>query len=1057
MRVIKTLVIGLGSSGTQICDAVAKRIEWELQDLNRVPWVKFLCIETNRNQESLLNRTNDFRVIKIDAEEFQAILQNPQHYDESIHLSQWADMETLRNLPGNEVTAGAGNIRMIGRLAFLYNSNYNSIKHAITERLRTLRELTGNQALEARGILADGTNPEIEFAAGNEVRVFVVGTLCGGTCSGLVSDFGFFLKTICLESEKVTGIFTLPKHDLAPAIVPAASRFKRNAYSALLELNHYHLTNRGNEPEIRFPDGVIPDASSSPYDLPYLMVPRQPGFEYETELNRAAADRIFLNIFAPETDPFAAAVDAVIFDREHRAHVFCSSGLSTVEFPAQQVIEACKKRLLSYALREWNNRPLEQNEEERRLERIGLTWDSLKDSLMDMQEGGSSLKVYLDQQKDEIHRLARSNLVACQESLDKLRAAFHQHSAVQKGGLYPGIVPQVFRENIEASATSVIKKLKNLVDEKILRFHDGPAPLQQLLVRAEERIHDLNGVQPPTYSDQVNNVNQLISDLGLYHRSPLLRLALLRGVAIDRLLPRLRKALNDEIESRLNSETQRSLNDRQVNPGHSEDGVLTRIRRRLRPVKRRLDSLINRVTRLSAGLGAEADDLARNGPLLNGVCIFEPETANGGTVRNEYQRCLVEAASDPAILWDRQRDIESERIIRTWEDLPQAVMAIDTQREDDWLLQDFNPNNLEARAIPEAALVKLAREASRPFLTLKSVNVLSRLYNIAADDLNPQLLAQDAAKAASPFLRVLPALAEVGGRSPVHVRRIVLLPESPYRQRFMRDIQPDFVGEISTVDSPDPFRCIMLEEWYRFPLSGVSAVLGTQGLHTAECNDFPNFHTRKDVFWEGISDHEIEKIRKAEEIIVVGVLLELVEPRGGALVLTAQAGGFGVPNDKRLPLSIRGASRYLAFSNSDIDGRALQGSLDLLIHRIGQLSANSHDFVQNLHNRLSEGGSHGIPDWDRQHVALLLTRYCARDDELYQAYVRTFPPDTAIIQRLRVNAGDSKPGGGSYNEPGLYCYICGGIVGKDEQDAARNGWRCYINPDHYFGADGHGH
>ena len=54
------------------------------------------------------------------------------------------------------------------------------------------------------------------------------------------------------------------------------------------------------------------------------MVPRQVGDESEQELTIGVAERIFLNIMVPETDPFGKSVDATVFDRDHRAHVFCT-------------------------------------------------------------------------------------------------------------------------------------------------------------------------------------------------------------------------------------------------------------------------------------------------------------------------------------------------------------------------------------------------------------------------------------------------------------------------------------------------------------------------------------------------------------------------------------------------------------------------------------------------------------------------------------------------------------------------------------------------------------
>ena len=269
-NVIKTLVIGLGSTGAKICDALVDRIRWELQDVRRAPWVRMLCVETDVNQQSRLRDSDDFLPMSLSDAEYRQILEHPEAYDEKILLSRWVDKKTLQALPQDDVTSGAGNIRMVGRLAFLYERNYNAIKQHVQQRLDALRELNIADAMTIRGPLPDGSNPGIEFGAGGRVRVFVVGTLCGGTCSGVISDFGYFLRGMCTPEENTFAMVTLPRPDLTVSLVGEAERYKRNAYQALTELNHYCLSARPDEPPILFPDGVCADLSKFPFTVPYL-------------------------------------------------------------------------------------------------------------------------------------------------------------------------------------------------------------------------------------------------------------------------------------------------------------------------------------------------------------------------------------------------------------------------------------------------------------------------------------------------------------------------------------------------------------------------------------------------------------------------------------------------------------------------------------------------------------------------------------------------------------------------------------------------------------------
>ena len=167
----------------------------------KAPWVSFLSVETDSNQKSQLHGSGDFCTLAIPASDYIQMVEAPSAYDEKINLSSWIDNATIGKLPGREVCAGAGNIRMVGRLAFLCPDNYTRVRQLVQDRINTLRELSEATAAERRGSLADGSTPDIEFGANGDVRVIVAGTLCGGTCSGVVSDFGYFLKTLLKQSR----------------------------------------------------------------------------------------------------------------------------------------------------------------------------------------------------------------------------------------------------------------------------------------------------------------------------------------------------------------------------------------------------------------------------------------------------------------------------------------------------------------------------------------------------------------------------------------------------------------------------------------------------------------------------------------------------------------------------------------------------------------------------------------------------------------------------------------------------------------------------------------
>lgn len=1050
MSVNKTLIVGLGSTGTEVCDMIAERIEWELGDVSKSPWVRMLCIETDADKQTLSRDLNDFLAMTLSSSEFREMKASPDLYDEQIDLSSWAHAETLGKLPENQVNTGAGNIRMVGRLAFLHQRNHNKIHQEISRRLTGLRGLTAAEATEKRGQMPDGSNPDIDFGD-NSVTVIAVGTLCGGTCSGIASDFGYFLRKICKDDDKRIAIFTLPHPGLTPANEPKANCFKKNAYHALVELNHYHLSDRGGARSIKYPDGTQQRVDCEPWDIPYLAMPRAAMKEHVQQLNRAIADRAFLYVFAPETCPQADLVNATIFDRDNRSHVFCSFGLATLEFPVQQVTEACAKKLLSFAIKEWSARTLPDVEHEARLTELGLTWSHLTEMLL-TGEDGESIRKRIDAKREEVLNLARTNADAAMTSLEELRTAF---SVTDMAGSpttaqLRGIAPRTVQGNRQSAAEGVITRLRSVVDARLLKYDEGISPLRQTLRLARERLVQLRQARKPDFEEEREQTDRLMARLAAYHDSTLLGLMRLKEAAIDRTVYLLRQSLETELKQRLESEAWKAMQTVQDQHGQSS-GVAERIERLLNPIEKRADNLNIRLITLANRLDARCNELSRNAPEMNGLCIFVPEVAPGsGTVAEEYERCLIQ--EDPAETLDRMRRKYATEVIRAWRDLPGAIVP-PASPERDWLLEEFQPNTDQA-VIPAEDVRELEAVARQPFRSLVNIDVLERWRARESADLE----ASEVTHAASPFLEVSPAVAERGGRSPINKRCVVLSPASQAKTRFQDVVQVLMSQEPKKLPSPNAFRAIIMEEWYRFPLSGALAIMGENGICHAQCTDFPLFFTRNDVQWMGLSDADMLSIRQAEELVTVMILLKILQPQGGALVLPWTPAAPGDPDHRRLPLEVKGAARLLAAESQDKDGNSLRGAMAIARDKIEyernrvKEPGRNQRFVELLDERVRQGTGSEVQGWDVKSAGARVAAFCAGNQEIFKAYLEKYPPDAATVSAMRRSTGDEKPGGGRCDQDGLYCPQCGGFIGIDEADAAKNLWTCFVNPDHYYGS-----
>lgn len=1042
----KTLVIGLGTTGTRVCDELVKRIEWELGSIDRAPWVNFLAIETNGGEGSPLRRTGDFYSIGFQSQEYQSVLDNPRAYTELINLEGWADMETLRKLPDPE--NGAGNIRMVGRLALLYGDNYDRIKHAVVNRIERLRALKEDEAQVKRGALADGSNPDIAFDQGGAVRVFVVGTLCGGTCSGLAPDFGYFLRNL-LGQEKIIGIFTLPHPQTTSK---QAARLKKNAYSALVELNHYHLSAKGEAPPIRFPDGTTSEKfeKTAPYDLPYLVMPSRASGAGEDELRVMITDRIFLNIFAPATDPYHNSVNASVYDRNNHAHVFCTFGLATMEVPAQQLTDACTSRLLMRSLQRWQHAP--DTDTDAVLERIGLTWPKLRGSLLAQADGDSLRAGALE---DKLRDSARKVTEAATRSPDAARTQLDEWRAQFSGEQGAGAA---IRANQARLVEQTYDRLKSYAGDVLNNVYEGNQPLRQVVAASLAWLQELQELGERSSEDA-----RRATDSALRAVEEAKKVSMFRRAAAQRDAQHLlATALSEELDARLDEAVAGVLRSTTVR-GRPEAGLVERLTRVMKRVSDRLRILDGRVTRLISTEDDNATRLAREVPAIVGLSIYEP----GKSVDTEYRRCLLARTGDPSGSLEEAQSDAAEEIIRSWTGLVDMVMpGLLTPPEEDYLLKPFDPTAEDA--LPALQLQSLRREAGAPFSELARINVLDRWAKMGVDQsgATPEARARSAAQLARPFLKVDEALVMEGAGSPLHTSSLMLLPGGAPSEadQFRNAITSVFSQKRNSgAHSPHRYRAVLLSEVYRFPLRGLQDVLGPGGLQDAVSNDFPTFFTRRDVHWLGLTSRDADLLRSSEELLVLGVLLGHIEMKSGFLTFEMN-NSFGVAELKRLPLDFHAAARMLATGTSDAHQHKLTGANTVLKARVNaswQKSSSSpeeasENFVRLLISRLDAFYTMyprppirgwGDKDWAGDRVGA----YLSRTGSLFEAYQRVVDVDPAERARLLVEAGGTGEWGGTVERTGYYCPVDGGLIGTTEQEAALHGWRCLIDPEHHYG------
>jgi hypothetical protein len=249
-----TLVIGVGGMGTNTVRAAKRRLRkvWGSETLPGM--IQLLALDT----EPLVNRldqeplyADEFAYMgKFDA---TRLVDNLENHPE---IARWWNYPSI---PLGYIHNGAKQLRPIGRLSFF--RNYVSFKRLLETKYASLDKIRDMEMAQNRGFPV----------MGNYQLVYVVGSLCGGTGSGMFMDVAHRVRALVRSNARVVGIFYLP--DVLEEEITSdlqRRRIKANAYAALKELNYFQETQAFQE---LYPSEqrALPDTPYAPFDFIFLV------------------------------------------------------------------------------------------------------------------------------------------------------------------------------------------------------------------------------------------------------------------------------------------------------------------------------------------------------------------------------------------------------------------------------------------------------------------------------------------------------------------------------------------------------------------------------------------------------------------------------------------------------------------------------------------------------------------------------------------------------------------------------------------------------------------
>jgi hypothetical protein len=337
-----SLFIGLGTTGTEIVKFL-RRFIFEEFGVPGLPIFRYLTVETDGGEDGqdselpsarkpssgissahaeMLVGFDQIQMIHATIPNLNAVKRkvDPSNVDFNPGLHDWLDADLFK-FSGNRFEAGAGNIRMAGRLCLW--ENWDKIASAIEAAKGSI--ISEENVIQTREMLSRHylrkNQPVPDALISPAPKIYVAGSLCGGSCGGMLTDIAYYLRNGLGQgdgaAQSLKGIFTTYDRNLTRDTNVRVRT--ANCFATLYELDFHNDGN--NEYDVTFPDGVrIGPTNDTPFDYflmispttqdPSIRLVQRNGSVDVEALNKMAA----LNIFGDVIGGAGAGVDKIRVD-----------------------------------------------------------------------------------------------------------------------------------------------------------------------------------------------------------------------------------------------------------------------------------------------------------------------------------------------------------------------------------------------------------------------------------------------------------------------------------------------------------------------------------------------------------------------------------------------------------------------------------------------------------------------------------------------------------------------------------------------------------------------
>lgn len=520
----RTVIVGLGGTGVRVLQYIKGEFHKHFPK-GVPPAVRLLAFDTapQTTQAGAVGpiehlEANEFAYIT--ATGIRRLLQAPEMQSWVPPLEKW-DLSDIIN--------GAGQRRPSGRLALFRNAVaiYNTLNNAINQV----------KSIDLVGMMAGWPEFRIPEEYQTVVEVYVVGSLVGGTGSGMFLDIGYMIRDLLKEegSDRVIGVFLLP--GIFMKNLAAVDFVAGNGYAALKELDYW--LNTLEEREVRYPGGLSikwGGALRKPYNFVYLLDDVNESGAVVTKLETMLyfiARGIFLHmtIQSNELTAFWSNLGSILqsADRWPEGHPdgkvprYMSFGISSLQIPLEWHIEQNIDEILLDLLNELRGQKVPPEDHRKYVtdfitnHRLGL--EDLVERLRTLDPGYNIPKApeRPHQQTDAISSWKQQALTAIEEQLRRSVGEHTQTFVTLREEAKTALTNQVYRVVLQEPGH--IEKARLFIDQLVqyLKENQNQAKGQESLLEQE-----LKAVEFPPLEDALKGwftkrkIEKLVAD---YHQA----------------------------------------------------------------------------------------------------------------------------------------------------------------------------------------------------------------------------------------------------------------------------------------------------------------------------------------------------------------------------------------------------------------------------------------------------------------------------------------------------------------------------------------------------------